>query len=148
MDPKLIYLMQTDTTVGLLSQDASNLANIKKRNFNKFFIKAYSSLKALRYDIRVQKKSRKVVRRSQKTTFIGGRKLESFRVIKDPSHCEFVSKFDWLYTTSANESAKEFDLEFAMENSDIAVLDTNCFEAKKPSEILKLLKKKMKKIRG
>jgi tRNA A37 threonylcarbamoyladenosine synthetase subunit TsaC/SUA5/YrdC len=148
MDPRLIYLMQTDTTVGLLSQDASNLANIKKRNFNKSFIKAYSSLKALRYDISVQKKSRKVVRRSQKTTFVGGIKLESFRVIKDPSHCEFVSKFGWLYTTSANESAKEFDLEFAMENSDIAILNADSFEAKKPSVIFKLLKKKVKKIRG
>jgi len=146
MDPKLVYLAQTDTTVGLLSQNDPQLAKIKKRASDKPFIKAYDSFKTLRSNIKIEKKHRKVVRRSSKTTFVVGQK--SFRVVKDIRHKGLVSKFGWLYTTSANESSKGFNIVFAIEHADVVTFCSNDFEAKKPSAILRLLKKKLKKIRA
>jgi tRNA A37 threonylcarbamoyladenosine synthetase subunit TsaC/SUA5/YrdC len=148
MDPDFIYLAQTDTTVGLLSQHDLKLVNAKKRAPGKSFIKAFDSLGTLKSNIKIQKKHRKTVRRATRTTFLAGLETESFRVIKDSAHRRLVSKFGWLYTTSANESTKEFNLTFVVENSDVMVLFANGYASRKPSMILKLLKEKIKKVRG
>jgi len=46
--PYKIYLVQTDTTVGFLSQDAKKLALIKKRDPNKPFLISVDSFKRLK----------------------------------------------------------------------------------------------------
>ena len=48
MNPTKIYLTQTDTTVGFLSQDYKKLNKIKKRPFNKKILIEVDSLNTLK----------------------------------------------------------------------------------------------------
>ena len=98
----MIYLVQTNTTVGFLSQNLEKLNQIKKRPPNKKFLRVVDSFSLLP---RVSKKFRKSVRRTpNKITYVI--QNEAFRVIKDKNHLKFLKKFHWLYSTSANESGK------------------------------------------
>jgi len=116
----LIFLTQTDTTIGLLSQNEKRLSSIKKRLPNKHYIKALPSLDILKSYTRVPQIHKNRVRRSTKTTFIfpNGR---SYRVIKDKRHRGLIDKFGWLYTTSANLSGEKYDERFATSKADIIV---------------------------
>ena len=89
MNSDVIYLIQTNTTVGFLSQNLTKLNKIKKRPSNKKFLRVVSG-----YDMlpRVAKKHRKRVRRTpNKNTYII--KDEAYRVITEPHHREFLKKF-------------------------------------------------------
>ncbi|BCD68450.1 Sua5/YciO/YrdC/YwlC family protein [Nitratiruptor sp. YY09-18] len=146
MDPKKVYLAQTDTTVGFLSQDSEKLARIKKRPPSKPFLIAVSSLKNLQKFVRVPKKHKNLVRRAKKTTFIypNGKAL---RVINWGEHYKFLRKFGWCYSTSANASGKRFEREWAMKQADIVVEDWRGLYESTPSRLYKLGKKRMQKIR-
>ena len=54
----MIFLVQSDTTVGFLSQDSDKLCKIKKRDNNKPFLVAVDSYKSLKNLTRVPKKFR------------------------------------------------------------------------------------------
>ncbi|SMC09224.1 Sua5/YciO/YrdC/YwlC family protein [Nitratiruptor tergarcus] len=146
MEPTKVYLAQTDTTVGFLSQDSEKLAQIKKRPPSKPFLIAVSSLKNLQKFVRVPKKHKNLVRRAKKTTFIypNGKAL---RVINSGEHYKFLQKFCWFYSTSANESGKRFEREWAIKRADIVVEDWRGLYESEPSKIFKLSKKRVVKVR-
>jgi tRNA A37 threonylcarbamoyladenosine synthetase subunit TsaC/SUA5/YrdC len=146
MNPNKIYLTQTDTTAGFLSQDKEKLNEIKNRPLNQPVLMEADSLKTLKQFTRVPDKFKNRVRRSKKTTFIYPNK-KSFRVVRDESHLEFLKKFKWMYSTSANLTGEKFDKKWADLKVDIVVEDKRGLFEGKPSKIYKLSRNKIKKIR-
>jgi len=146
MNPNKIYLTQTDTTVGFLSRDFKKLNKIKKRPLNQKILIEVDSLNILKNFVRVPNKFKGKVRRAKKTTFIYP-KGNSFRVVKDKKHLEFLKKFKWMYSTSANLSGTRFDKLWAIKEADIVVEDKRGFFEGKPSTIYKINNYKIKKIR-
>ena len=145
MNRDKIYLVQTDTTVGFLSQNKELLNTIKGRSKNQKVLREVDSLRILKEFVRVPNKFKKQVRNAKKTTFIY-KNGESFRVVKDERHLEFLKKFKWMYSTSANKTGCKFDEKWARKKADIIVEDGEFFEGE-VSRIYKLSKGKSKKIR-
>jgi len=147
MDSSLVYLVQTDTTVGFSSSNDEKLSVIKQRPRSKKILHTVDSFKTLQEQTRVPKKFRKRVRNSKKTTFIYPNK-KSFRVIsKENEFYSFISKFNTLYSTSANLTSKDFEINFALKSCDIIVYTKNEFSEKNSSSIYLLKKNKINKIR-
>ncbi len=146
MNPKRVYLAQTDTTVGFLSQDGARLAAIKGRPPSKPFLIAVASLAQLQAFARVPASHRRRVRRARRTTFVypNGKAL---RYVGEGEHQRFLRKFGWMYSTSANPSGKSFDESWARKSADIVVEDRRGFYEGRPSRIVKLGKAKMRKLR-
>ena len=140
----MIYLTQTDTTVGLLSKNKEELNKIKKRELNKPILKEVDSFSTLKEFVRVPKNFRNIVRRAKKTTFIYQNK-DSFRVVKDENHLRFLKKFKWMYSTSANLHKQKFDKNWAFSVADVIVGSE--FKEGKASTIIKIGKRKCKKLR-
>jgi tRNA A37 threonylcarbamoyladenosine synthetase subunit TsaC/SUA5/YrdC len=146
MDPNKVYLTQTDTTVGFLSQNKKKLNEIKNRPINQPILIEIDSLNTLKKFTRVPNMFKNRVRRSKKTTFIYPNK-KSFRVVKDEKHLEFLKKFKWMYSTSANLTGESFDENWAKEKANIIVEDKRGLFEGKASRIYKLGKNKIKKVR-
>jgi tRNA A37 threonylcarbamoyladenosine synthetase subunit TsaC/SUA5/YrdC len=147
MDSSLVYLVQTDTTVGFSSSNDEKLSAVKQRPKSKKILHTVDSFKTLQKHTRVPKKFRKEVRKSSLTTFIYPNQ-KSFRVIKkEKSFYEFIHKFGILYSTSANETSKNFEKSFALRSSDIVVEDKNNFFESSASKIIKLTKSHKQPIR-
>ena len=147
MNPDLVYLVQTDTTVGFSSSNDEKLSNIKQRPSNQKILKTLDSFVTLKEFARVPKKFRKIVRNSYKTTFIYPN-TKSFRVVdKNSDFYDFIHKFNILYSTSANKTGKNFDKDFATIGSNIVVEDKRGFFETKASSIIKLSKKTSKIVR-
>ena len=146
MKKNKIYLAQTDTTVGFLSRDYKKLNKIKKRDLNQKILIEVDSLKMLKNFVRVPEKFKKRVRRSKKTTFIYHNK-NSYRVVKDDKHLEFLKKFKWLYSTSANLSGQKFDKKWAFKEADVIMEEKKGFFEGEASKIYKINNHKIKKIR-
>ncbi len=142
----LVLLAQTDTTVGFLSQSVQKLRAIKQRSSNKPFLKVYSSFKSFKADSsRVPQQHKKMLRRSKKSTFIC--KNRAFRIIKDSAHNLLLERFDFMFSTSANQSGASYDATFCFNNSDIIVEDFRALYEGKPSSIRKLGKNRIRKLR-
>ncbi len=147
MNSSLVYLVQTDTTVGFSSSNDEKLSSIKQRIKSKKILQTLDSFLTLQNNIRVPKKFRKKVRNLKKTTCIYP-SLQSFRVIDQESNYHiFIKKFNALYSTSANLSGNNFDFDFANSNSDIIVFSKDKFKETSSSSIYKINKKKIIKIR-
>jgi len=147
LDSNKVYLVQTDTTVGFLSNDPYKLSAIKQRNPNQKILRTVDSFKTLQEFIRVPNKFKKQVRNSIKTTFIYPNG-DSFRVVdRDNKHQNFLQKHHILYSTSANLTKQEFNEEFAIENSDIVIFTKEGFSNTTSSKIYKINKVKAKRIR-
>ncbi|OCL81914.1 Sua5 YciO YrdC YwlC family protein [Arcobacter porcinus] len=147
MNPNLIYLVQTDTTVGFSSINDEKLSNIKKRDINQKILKTVDSFTTLREFTRAPKTFRRFIRQSSKTTFIYPN-LSSFRVIsKDSSFHSFIKKFKILSSTSANKTKHSYEYEFAIKNSDIEVVEKSGLFETSSSKIYRLYKKRLKRIR-
>ncbi|WP_072682518.1 Sua5 YciO YrdC YwlC family protein [Arcobacter sp. LA11] len=147
MDKELVYLVQTDTTVGFSSSNDEKLSDIKQRPKSQKILQTVDSFKTLKSMTRVPKNFRKRVRKSNKSTFIYPN-LKSFRIIsKDDSFYPFITKFKNLYSTSANLTKEKFDYEFAYENSDVMVFTKDGFHENTSSTMYKINKKKIVKIR-
>lgn len=141
-----VILNQTDTTVGFSSQDASKLYEIKSRDIKKPFLKVYSSFHTLLNDSkRVPKKFKKLIRNSKKTTFIV--KNEAFRVSPQTLHSKALETLSWYYSSSANESGKNFDREFCESKADIIIENNDGLSEKTSSRLLKLSNKKIRRLR-
>jgi hypothetical protein len=95
---------------------------------------------------RVPKKYKKLVRHSKKTTFVYPNK-RAIRVVKSDRHFKFLRKFDYLYSSSANITKKRFDIEFATKRADIVVEDSRGLLESSSSQLLKLGRNTLKKIR-
>ncbi|HIE35312.1 MAG TPA: Sua5 YciO YrdC YwlC family protein [Campylobacterales bacterium] len=141
-----VYLVQTETTVGFLSQDSSKLAKIKNRPQNKPFLISVDSFKWLKKFSRAPNRFKKFIRRSKKTTFIYPNN-RAIRVVKDKRHTLFLNRFGWIYSTSANRSNQKFEKEFATKSVDIIVEDNRGFFEGTPSKIFKLKKNRIKRVR-
>ena len=116
-----VILAQTDTTVGFLSQSAEKLAHIKGRSPNKPFLKNFFSFNALNKNIRIPQNRKKEIRRAKRTTYII--KNQAFRVAHFPASSALFRQAGWFYSTSANQSGKQFEHSFAKEKADIIVIN-------------------------
>ena len=146
MDFNKIYLTQTDTTVGFLSQNKYKLNEIKKRSLNQPILREVDSLDTLKMFVRVPKIYKKIIRRKKKSTFIFPNG-ESYRVVRDKRHLEFLKKFKWMYSTSANLHRKKFEQLWAKEVADVIVENKIGLFEGKSSKIYKLSRSKIKRIR-
>lgn len=141
-----VILAQTDTTVGFLSQDAKKLYKIKSRDSSKQFIKVYKDFKTLlNFKYRIPQNKKNLVRRSKKTTFII--KDKAFRITKSNLNSTILDNLKWSYSTSANESGKNFDKDFCEEKADIIIEDINGLQENNSSSLLKLNNYKIRKLR-
>lgn len=147
MDSKKVYLVQADTTVGFSSDNDEKLSTIKQRPITQKMLQTVDSFATLSKYTRIPKADKKRVRRAKRTTFIYPNQ-KSFRVIqRNDRFYDFIKKFGCLYSTSANLTGNHFDEKFALEHSDIIVLDKEGFSEKISSSIYKLGKRKLRKIR-
>jgi tRNA A37 threonylcarbamoyladenosine synthetase subunit TsaC/SUA5/YrdC len=140
----LVYLVQTDTTAGFLSKDAKLLNAIKQRPLNKPCILCAAAFR----DIlpRVPPIHKKLARGAKNTTFILSNG-QCFRVVKDDVHRKFLAKMGAMYSTSANLTNQSFDIDFAKSRADVIVEDNRGLYESKPSTMIKLGRKTLKKIR-
>ena len=139
-----VFLTQTDTTIGFVSQNAEKLTAIKQRPPHKHYIKAVNSLQTLKYFTRVPTSHKNTVRRAKKITFIMPNGL-SYRVVKDTHHLLLLNRLTWAYTTSANLSNQDYDEGFAKKTADIVVEPLT--QIQQASYILKLGRTTIKRIR-
>ena len=119
-----VFLTQTDTTIGFVSQNAEKLTTIKQRPPHKHYIKAVNSLDTLQTFTRIPTQHKNRVRRAKKTTFIMPN-THSYRVIQDKHHLLLLNRLQWAYTTSANLSNESYDEKFARENTDVVIEPLN-----------------------
>ncbi len=141
-----VFLTQTDTTVGFLSQDPQKLYEIKSRPSTKPFIKVYKNFKSFLNDgNRVVQNRKNLLRRSKKTTFIINN--FSFRVAPPTLNSQPLRDIPWFYSTSANKSGEKFSRDFCESKADIIVEDVDGLVEKQSSTLLKINKIKIKKIR-
>ncbi|PSM52219.1 threonylcarbamoyl-AMP synthase TsaC [Campylobacter blaseri] len=140
----MIFLAQTDTTAGFLSNDFKELNKVKNRALNTPCIMTTSSLKKLKLLARVPNRHKNFIRKAKKSTIIYPN-LKSIRVVKDKKHNEFLDKFLFLYSTSANLHGEKFNEEFAKSVAD-EVVDSEFFE-KTPSKMYRVSRNKIKKVR-
>ena len=146
MNPVLVYLAQTETTAGFLSQNSLSLCKIKNRPNNKPFLMSVDSLQTLKRFTRVFEQHKNRIRRAQKTTFAYPNGL-AIRVVKEDCHLEFLKKLTWSYSTSSNPSGLAFDEAFALEKADVVVYTKDGFFESTPSSIFKLSSKRVKQLR-
>ena len=140
----LVFLTQTDTTIGFVSQNKVQLTAIKQRPPHKHYIKAVNSLKTLKTFTRIPTSHKNRVRRAKRTTFIlpNG---HSYRVIQDPHHLLLLNRLTWAYTTSANLSNKPYDEAFAKKKADVII--TPLSQNAQASTIYKITHTSIKRIR-
>ena len=147
MDSSKVYLVQTDTTVGFSSFDDEKLSVAKQRPTTQKILQTVDGFSTLKQKTRIPKKYKNMVRKSTKTTFIYPNTC-SFRVIdKKHTFYSFIKKYKSIYSTSANQTAKSFDYDFAYNNADIIVQNIHGFFETTSSSIYKISTKKIKKIR-
>ena len=127
-----VILVQTDTTVGLISQNYTKLSEIKSRPVSKPFIKIIDSLR----EVRIPKKHKSKVRRSNKTTFIVNNK--AFRVSSLKQNSQILRDISWHYSTSANEANKKFNREFCEQNADIIIENIEGLKELGSSKLIKI----------
>jgi len=139
-----VFLTQTDTTIGFVSQNADKLTEIKQRPPHKHYIKAVNSLQTLKTFTRVPQNHKNRVRRARKTTFIMPNG-HSYRVIQDKHHLLLLDRIKWAYTTSANLSNEEYNESFAREMADVIIEPIK--ETNQASHIYRLGKQTLKRIR-
>ncbi|RAZ25041.1 Sua5/YciO/YrdC/YwlC family protein [Campylobacter hyointestinalis] len=140
----MIYLAQTDTTAGFLSQNLEELNRLKNRPLNQPCLICVSKFEMLKNFTRVPCKFKNLVRRAKKTTFIY-LNSKAIRVVKDCDHAKFLDEIGWVYSSSANIHGQKFDLEFAKNSADV-ILDGD-FKELPPSKIYKLSTTNLLKIR-
>ena len=116
----MLFLTQTDTTIGFVSQDASKIDNAKNRLPNKHYIRVVDSLETLKSFTRVPNRHKNRLRRSKKTTFILPNRL-SFRVVKDTEHNILLNRLHWVYSSSANLSGAVYDEVYAKDKAEVLV---------------------------
>jgi len=141
---RLLFLTDTDTTVGFLSKDPQRLDRAKKRPASKHYITALPSLKELTARTRIPRKFRSRIRRSRRESYIfpSGR---SYRIVRDARHLLLLRRLKWAYTSSANLSETPFDEAYAREAADVTVEPLGPPRA--PSRIYRLGRRKMRRLR-
>ena len=142
----MIYLAQTDTTVGFVSSDSKLLSEAKCRDINQPFLICVDSYLKLKQLTRIPKKYKKQIRRASKISFLYPNK-KAIRVVKEPHHAEFLKQFDFLYSSSANKNKKSYDFNYSYSMADIIIEDERGLYEESASNIFKLGKKNIHKLR-
>ena len=141
-----VILTQTDTTVGFISQDEQRLKELKSRSSLKPFIKVFNDLKSLKdSNIRIPNKFKNHIRRAKKTTFIV--KNQAFRVATSPINSQILRDLTWHYSTSANESGKDFCRSFCEQKADIIIENRFGLHQNSSSSLYKINQLKQKRVR-
>jgi tRNA A37 threonylcarbamoyladenosine synthetase subunit TsaC/SUA5/YrdC len=141
-----VYLFQTDTTVGLASQNSHKLSIIKLRDEKKPFLRLFNSLDSyIKSPARVPNHFKNRVRREKKTTFV----INNFaiRISKPMVHSTIINKLNWFYSTSANKKSSSYNKLFCHSVSDIIIEDAQGLFESIPSKIYKLRAKTIKRLR-
>ena len=145
----VIFLANTDTTVGFLALTKNPLYRLKKRDKNKPFLQISPSLRLLQTICRVPNRYKNMVRRAKKSTFIYPNN-KAIRVSKDKIHNRFLQK-DYIdkpfYSTSANITDQKFDINFAIKNCNIIVYQNKIFQETTPSNLYKINNYSIQKIK-
>ena len=134
-----VYLVQSDTTVGLASEDAQVLNRLKGRPEDQPCLQTLGSLKELNRSVRVPKFARKTVRRAKHRTYIY-HDGQARRVVFDGAYEAFLRPFGQLFSTSANISGQDFDEAWAREAADVIVTTPEGFSQRSASSIYRLHK--------
>jgi len=142
---ELVYLTQTDTTIGFVSQNSHQLDSIKQRPNHKRYITALPSLHTLKSHTRVPNIHKNRVRRAKHSTFIFTN-MNSYRIIRDRYHLLLLDRLGWAYTTSANPSNKPYDEKFATKSADV-IISSNHPNSTNPSSIYRLGKNRLIRVR-
>jgi len=140
----ILILSKTDTTIGFLSQDSQRIDIAKRRESDKKYITTLPSLAILKSKTRTPKRYRRLIRKASKTTFIFSNS-RSFRVVKDERHLLLLNRFGWLYSSSANISGSDIDIEYAKSQADIIIYPIEGIG--ESSTILKLGRKRVRRVR-
>ena len=146
MRENIVYLAQTDTTVGFLSTDPLKLAEAKNRKITQPFLLCVDTFKKQKKLTRTPKKFRALVRRSKKTTFLYPNK-KAIRVVHDSRHNQLLKGFDFLYSTSANAHQKAFLLSYAIDKADIMIVPPSGFEEADSSRFYRLTSRRRLRLR-
>ena len=146
MNPNLVYLVQTDTTVGFVSQDKEALARAKGRDPRQPFLRCVADFGRQKRFVRTPRKFRKYVRRSRRTTFLYPNH-EAIRVVGEGAHHRFLARFSFMYSTSANAHQSAFDPAYARKQADVVVEDARGFFEGAPSPIYQLGRRKKRRLR-
>ena len=143
----MLFLAQTDTTVGFISLSSTTINKAKQRPLSQKVLQTFPSFKALNQVTRVPKKHRAFVRRSKKTTFVLDNGL-AFRVVSKKSlHHSLLKSMGPLYSSSANVTKQSFNENEACLQSDIIVKDRRGFYEAEASEMFKLSRSSKKRMR-
>ncbi len=145
MNPEAVYLVQTDTTVGFLSQSRERLLHVKQRPSEKPFLRVFDSCREFKKQMRVPNAHKNRFRRSRATTFVV--KNEACRLVSHPRHTRFLEPFGWCYSTSANASGSSYDATFAHIHADIIVEDERGLFEAAPSRMLRISHKRQVRLR-
>ena len=146
MNPDLVYLVQTDTTVGFLSQNKKALAKVKRRDLKQPFLIAVDSFAMQKQFVRTPVKFKKSVRRARKTTFLYPNR-KAVRVVCEKNHRSFLKRFGFMYSSSANISKHSFVYSYAVKAADVIVEDASGFYEGTASSIYRLGKQAKKRLR-
>lgn len=139
-----VFLTQTDTAIGFISQNKDILNKIKQRPSHKHYITAVNTLQTLQHFTRIPQRHKNRIRKSSKTSFIFPNNC-SYRLIDDKHHLQLLNRLTWAYTTSANLSSQPYNEEFGKNVADIIIEPLNT--QRRSSSIYKLGKKTIKRIR-
>lgn len=141
----MLFLAQSDTTVGFLSKEPEVINRAKGRRTSQAVIQTFPDFKSLSY--RIPKKYRRRVRMMQKTTFVLSTDI-AFRVVPfTQAHYKLLAKTGPLFSSSANAAAKTFDMVFAHARADVVVTDYRGLQEKRSSKMLRLGKTRLRSIR-
>lgn len=141
----MLFLAQSDTTVGFLSQTKGEINCAKQRNGKKILLEV-ENFQILKQFTRIPQTHKNFIRRSCKSTFIYPNQL-ALRVVKDKFHSEFLRYFGWMYSSSANPTGGKFCLDYAKEKAEVIVEDVRGLYESAPSKIYKLSSSHIKRIR-
>lgn len=139
-----IFLAQTDTTIGFLSNNVVYINQKKNAQKTKPLLQEFAYFRDL--TIRIPPTFRRYIRKAKKTSFILSDNM-SFRVIHDTLHQRFLQNIGNLYSSSANPTGKGFNDIFAYQKCDIIVVDKRGLFESKSSTIFKIKFNRIKRIR-
>lgn len=140
----MLFLAQSDTTAGFLSQSQREI-NLAKGREKKVLLEV-QSLATLKDFVRIPQKHKNLIRRSSKTTFIYPNS-KACRVVKNTLHLSFLQHFQWIYSSSANPTNKSFTLDYATQKASVIVQDKRGLYESTPSKIYKINQNQIKRIR-
>ncbi|GAA8955688.1 hypothetical protein HpSP24_14230 [Helicobacter pylori] len=141
----LVYLAQSDTTIGLLSKDRKKLNALKNRPKNQSVLIESADFATLKSLVHVPNAFKNFIRRSAKTTFIYPNS-KAVRVVRG-RHGDFLKRFKTLYSTSANLTQCAYDKEIASKLADVIVSDERGLFESSSSKIFRLYRDKKVRVR-